>query len=696
MSLVRVAVLASGSGSNFEALMQARHRYQATIELLITNNPQAYVLERAKAYQVDAIYLPAKNYHQSLKETLAKYRIDLIVLAGYLKQIPQDIVDEYVIINVHPSLLPAYGGKGFYGLKVHEAVLEAKETKSGATVHYVDQHLDTGPIICQQALQIHPNETPQSLQQRVLKLEHELLPAALEELTRTWKGKILKTALISVFDKTGVVELSRELIALGYQIISTGGTYDLLKQQQIEVKEVSEITQFEEILSGRVKTLHPKVHGGILYKREDGEHKKLIEELDIPSIDIVVNNLYPFESMLQQNQSEAIMIENIDIGGPSMIRAAAKNCNDVLVVVDPNDYQEVVQKLKNHENTITYRKGMAGKAFSYTAYYDGLIAHYFNQLNQVTFPEYYVRPLKLNDTLRYGENPHQQASYYEDGFINKEYKFDLNQLHGKQISFNNLNDLTGTLRNLKEFTRPTVVAIKHTNPSGIGSANTIDEAYDKAYACDEISIFGGIIALNRTCTAYIAKKINELFIEIIVAPEYEEDALVLLKEKKNIRILQSQNLNQVQFPTTKTMEVVNGVLLQEADTTLYQELSVVSKRQPSDQQLQDILFGLKASKNISSNGVVLVKNEATLGYGFGEVRRSWAVEKAIQRAESKAKDAILASDGFFFEDTIELLHQNGIDVAVSPGGSIHDQKVIDLANQYNMVLVFTKTRHFKH
>lgn len=506
----------------------------------------------------------------------------------------------------------------------------------------------------------------------------------------------MKSVLVSVSDKTGIVEFCQALVKLGYQIITTGGTYQLLSNNMEHVVEVKEVTSFEEMLDGRVKTLHPLIHGGILYKRDNPEHVNTIEKHGIHNIEIVVNNLYPFEEMLHNEMDHETMIENIDIGGPSLIRAAAKNHHDVLIVTHPSDYQEVIERLQNNQNTLAFRQELARKAFSLTAYYDGLIAAYFNDLGHVRYPDYLSRPLKLKESMRYGENPHQKASFYEDGYLKSENHFDFKQLHGKEISFNNLNDLTGTLMSLKEFKRPTVVAVKHTNPSGIGCGDTIEEAWQKAYDCDDTSIFGGIIAMNRECSKAVAEKIHEIFIEIVCAPSFSQEALAILKKKKNIRILECANLNEVQFAEMKMKEVINGVLVQDKDSLLAQDLEVVSKRQPTQEELNDILFGIKASKHIHSNGVVLVKDEATLGYGFGEVRRSWAVEKAIDRAADKAKGSVLASDGFFFEDTIELLHENGIEVAVSPGGSIKDNNVIELANQYNMVLIFTHTRHFKH
>ncbi|HOH92665.1 MAG TPA: bifunctional phosphoribosylaminoimidazolecarboxamide formyltransferase/IMP cyclohydrolase [Anaerolineaceae bacterium] len=506
----------------------------------------------------------------------------------------------------------------------------------------------------------------------------------------------MKYALISVFDKSGIVEFARSLRDLGFGLISTGGTFKLLKEQGIEVSEVSEITQFPEMMGGRVKTLHPRVHAGILYRRDVPEDIEALQAHQINAIDIVVNNLYPFEEMLHQGKDDATMIENIDIGGPSMIRAAAKNHKDVTIVVDPQDYAEVIQRLQDGTLDEAYRRQLAAKAFSLTAYYDGIISSYFNSLLGNKFPERFARPLKLEAGMRYGENPHQAAALYRDGFQPARTTFDFEQLHGKEISYNNMNDLTGAVMMLKEFDRPCAVGVKHSNPTGIACDDDINIAFDKMIACDDVSIFGGIIAINRAVTAHIAERINTMFMEIVIAPDFEPEAFDILAKKKNIRLIKSPNIMQAQFPDLKYKDVINGTLLQENDKVLYQAFNVVSKRQPSQKEIDDMVFGMKAVKHISSNGVVLVKDEGTVGYGFGEVRRSWAVEKAIERGAGHLEGSVLASDAFFFEDTVELLHANGIKAAISPGGSIHDQAVIDLCDQYGIALVFTETRHFRH
>ena len=507
-----------------------------------------------------------------------------------------------------------------------------------------------------------------------------------------------KNALISVFDKTGIVDFAKKLVDLDYNIISTGGTYRLLKEEGLNPVEVSSITEFPEMLNGRVKTLHPRIHAGILYRRDMEDDVATLEKMEISSIDMVVNSLYPFEEMLALDKDEATMIENIDIGGPSMIRAAAKNFKDVVIVVDNKDYDEIIQRLEEDKLDLDFRKKLAGKAFSLTAYYDGVISSYFNEINGIDFPEYMARPFKLESKLRYGENPHQASSYYLDGYLRNDRKFDFQQLHGKEISFNNMNDLTGAVMSLKEFDEPTVVGVKHTNPSGIGSADNIDDAFDKMIACDDISIFGGIIASNRPVTIHMAEVINSMFMEIVIAPDFDEKAFEILTRKKNLRLIKSENIVKTKWQDLKFKDVMNGVVVQEKDDLLFKEedFKVVSKRQPSQEEIDNMIFGMKAIKNANSNGVVLVKDNGTIGYGFGEVRRSWAVEKAIERAGNRIDGCVLASDAFFFEDTVELLHENGVKAAISPGGSIHDKDVIELCDKYDIALVFTSTRHFKH
>lgn len=507
-----------------------------------------------------------------------------------------------------------------------------------------------------------------------------------------------KFALISVFDKENIKEFAKELIDLGYEIISTGGTYNFLKKNMIDVVEVSEVTNFNEILEGRVKTLHPFIHGGILYRRDKKEDVETVKNLNIFSIDIVVNNLYPFEKVLnEKNKTHSDLIENIDIGGPSMIRAASKNYKDVLVVVDKNDYKEVIERLKTKKIDENFKLFLATKAFSYTAYYDSLISNYFNDLSNIEFPEKLTVGYKKTDFLRYGENPHQRASLYEKAYINKKNKFNFKKIHGKELSYNNLVDISAAVKMVKEFYDPCVVCLKHGSPCGIAISKNINDAFDKAYLCDSVSIFGGVIALNCEVNEYIAEKINSFFLEILIAKKFSKKALEILQKKKNIRLIEIENLKEVDLESKTFKEVINGSLYQDYDNKLINsDLEFVTKIKPTKDQLEQLIFAFKACKFVLSNGVVIVKDNATVGIGQGECRRSFAVKEAIERVNGNLEGAVLASDGFFFEDTVKMLKENKIKAVISPGGSIKDKDVIKLCDDYSIAMVFTKTRHFRH
>ena len=510
----------------------------------------------------------------------------------------------------------------------------------------------------------------------------------------------MKRALISVYDKEGIVEFAKELADLGWEIISTGGTWKTLKDKGLNPIEIEEVTDFPEILDGRVKTLNPMIHGGILYRRDSNQHRDTIDEMNILSIDMIVNNLYPYEETIKKAgvESEEI-IENIDIGGPSMIRAGAKNYRDVTVIIDPADYSMVIEELKENQSTsIETRQYLARKVFNYTAYYDTLISNYFNKIEGVDFPEQMTMAYKGKRELRYGENPHQAASFYEEVLDSEGNLKDAKQLHGKELSFNNINDANGALEALKEFEEPTVVGVKHANPSGIGSADNIEDAYDKAYECDPSSIFGGIIAANREIGSKIAEKINSIFIEIVMAPSYSREAVEILSQKKNIRILQIDNIENNKYDEMNIKKVLGGILIQERDSILLEsEIETVTDKKPTREDVDNLLFAWKAAKTVKSNGVVIAKDMATIGIGLGEVNRSWAVENAVNRAGQGVKGAYLASDGFFpFKDSIEILGKAGIKGIIQPGGSIKDQEVIDEANKHGIIMCFTAMRHFKH
>lgn len=510
----------------------------------------------------------------------------------------------------------------------------------------------------------------------------------------------MKRALISVYDKEGVVPFATELNRLGWEVISTGGTYKTLKEAGIDVIDISEVTQFPEILDGRVKTLHPNIHGGLLYKRNDKNHVDKLKELNINSIDMVVNNLYPFEETIKrEGVSHEEIIENIDIGGPSMIRAAAKNYEFVTVVMDPSDYAKVLDEIKSKgETSLDTRRYLAMKVFQYTAYYDSLIANYFNELESVEFPDIVTLAFKDKQELRYGENPHQKAVFFKERDDLEGTIAGAIQIHGKELSFNNINDSNGALEILKEFDEPTVVAVKHANPCGIGGGGDILEAYRKAYESDTISIFGGIIAANREIDEEVAKLINDIFIEVVMAPSYTKKALAILTSKKNIRVLKIPQIEKKDYKSYDIKKVLGGILLQERDIQLLgEELRVVTNRKPTDDEMEDLLFAWKAVKGVKSNGVLLVKDKATIGIGLGEVNRVWAVENAIERAGEKVEGSVLASDGFFpFKDSVEALAKAGVTAIIQPGGSIKDQESIEEANRHDIAMIFTGMRHFKH
>ncbi|NLN42101.1 MAG: bifunctional phosphoribosylaminoimidazolecarboxamide formyltransferase/IMP cyclohydrolase [Clostridiales bacterium] len=508
----------------------------------------------------------------------------------------------------------------------------------------------------------------------------------------------MKRALISVFDKRGIVDFAKELVELGWQIISTGGTFEQLQKAGIDVVDIEWVTGFPEILNGRVKTLNPYIHGGILYKRDDEEHVKTLDEMNISPIDMVVNNLYPFEETMLKGKDHDEIIENIDIGGPSMIRAAAKNYKHVTVIIDPEDYSKVLAELKaNKDTSLETRLYLARKVFNYTAYYDALISKYFNELEQIDFPDYLTLGYKLKDNLRYGENPHQKAAYYVSpnpvvGSIALGKK-----LHGKELSFNNINDGNAAIDMVKEFDEPTVVAVKHANPCGIGSGKNLLEAYLKAYECDKESIYGGIIATNREVDGNVAKEMAKIFLEVIISPSFTEEALAILTKKKNLRLIELGTLNKEE----KDMEVKNisgGILVQDKDVINFlDDMKVVTERKPTEKEMEELIFAWKAVKHLKSNGVVIAKDKGTIGIGGGEVNRFWAVENAVERANDKVKGSVLASDGFFpFKDSVELLGQSGVTAIIQPGGSIRDGEVIEEANKYNIAMVFTGIRHFKH
>ncbi|MGB8354545.1 MAG: bifunctional phosphoribosylaminoimidazolecarboxamide formyltransferase/IMP cyclohydrolase [Chthoniobacteraceae bacterium] len=511
----------------------------------------------------------------------------------------------------------------------------------------------------------------------------------------------IKRALISVSDKTGLAEFAGELTKFGVEIISTGGTFALLKKMGIPAKEISQFTGSPEILDGRVKTLHPKVHGGLLYVRDNPDHVAQAREHEIEAIDMVVVNLYPFEQTVAKPDvtlDEAI--ENIDIGGPSMLRSASKNYRSVTVVVDPSDYQDVLDNMRDNDGatTLKLRERLAIKVFITTSKYDGAIGNFLNKEQETTCSFSLSMPIAAR--LRYGENPHQQASLYGnfDDYFQK--------LHGKELSFNNILDITAASDLIDEFAEPTVAILKHTNPCGVGSDADLKKAWDKAFATDKQAPFGGIIICNRAITVPLAKAIAEIFSEVIIAPDFDPEARVLLQKKKNLRLMRKLAVtNTDATPQMDIRSVIGGVLVQDKDPKINKDLDqleskVVSERPPTQDEMKAMIFGWKIVKHVKSNAIVYASKDRTLGIGAGQMSRVDSSRIAIWKAKDAGlslEGSVVASDAFFpFPDGLIAAAEAGATAAIQPGGSVRDPDVIAAANERKLAMVFTGARHFKH
>jgi phosphoribosylaminoimidazolecarboxamide formyltransferase/IMP cyclohydrolase len=510
-----------------------------------------------------------------------------------------------------------------------------------------------------------------------------------------------KRALFSVFDKTGVCDFARRAAALGYEIVSTGGTQKALEAAGIPVINVSEVTGFPECLDGRLKTLHPAIHGGILAMRGSRDHMAQLEFLHIDLIDIVVINLYPFkQTILRAGVHLDEAIENIDIGGPTLIRAAAKNWSDVVVAVDPADYENILEQLENGGVPKERRFELACKVFEHTAHYDALIADYLRRQTGSGFPETLTVTYEKAQELRYGENPHQMAVFYREigglqGSLAK-----AEHLHGKELSFCNINDAAAAVAVIKEFDQPCAVAVKHATPCGAGLGETILDAYRRAYEADPVSIFGGVVALNRACDTATAEELSQTHLDIIIAPGYTDESLEILFRKKNVRILLLENIcDPMPEDTLDFKKIQGGLLVQEADRPSFDPgaLKVVTGRTPSPGELEALGFAWKVCKHVKSNAVVLAKDGMTTGVGPGQVNRVTAAELAIRGAGERAKGSVMASDAFFpFSDCVEAAGAAGVTAIIQPGGSVRDQESIDKANELGIAMVFTGERHFRH
>lgn len=536
-----------------------------------------------------------------------------------------------------------------------------------------------------------------------------------------------RRALVSVSDKTGIVEFCKELEKLGFEIVSTGGTLKTLVESGVKAISISDVTGFKECLDGRVKTLHPAVHAGLLARRDIPEHMASLDEMGYNTIDLVAVNLYPFKQTIEKpgvTLEEAI--ENIDIGGPTMLRSAAKNYGGVLVVCEPADYKEVIERIKSGTDDEKFRLSLSYKVYRHTAAYDSLISSYMQRILGIEYPEHITFAYDKAQELRYGENPQQSAVFYREVTARKGALTSAKQLWGKELSYNNINDANGALELLKEFAgTPAVVACKHANPCGVGTGKTVYEAYMRAYNSDPVSVFGGILAINGTVDKDTATEINKIFIEIVMASDYTKEALEILESKKNIRLLQIDDITAPRDNTAYDMKkVYGGLLVQQYDNTLLAgedmilfstpaEVNtetlqngktkttfgngVVTKRKPTKEEVEALMFNWKVVKHTKSNAIVIGKEGRTTGIGMGQTNRIWAAQQAIEHAGAEAKGSVMASDAFFpFDDVVHAAAAAGITAIIQPGGSLRDADSVKAADEAGIAMVFVGDRHFKH
>ncbi len=727
---MKIAVFASGEGTNLQALLDAcaDGRVRGSVALVVSNKEDAGAIKRAQRVGVETLVCPQNDhptpeeYNAFLAQECKKRGIELICLAGFMLKIKLPLIEAYPgrILNVHPSLLPAFGGQGMYGRKVHEATIAAGVKVSGATIHVVDEEYDHGPIVLQATAPVLATDTPGTLAARVLAQEHWIYPRAValfaEGRAKVEDGKVvvkpsaheasprLKRALVSVSDKTGVVEFAKGLHELGVEIVSTSGTYKALVQAGLPVRPLETMTGFPEILDGRVKTLHPHVHGAILLRRGDPKQVREAELFGLEPIDLVVVNLYPFKKTAAEaaDPYEQAVIEQIDIGGVALIRAASKNFEDVAVLTAPADYAGVLAELNAAQCRLSLetRKRLALTGFRHTAEYDAMISGAWSggkgAKEEGGFPAQLANRLIKVQDLRYGENPHQKAALYAS-----EAGMSFSKLHGKELSYNNLLDAAGTWDAVSDFEAPAAVVFKHVTPAGIGVGETIEQAFDKAWATDPLSAFGGALAFNRPVTRAIAELLSKRFVEVLVAPAYDPEALEILTKKPNVRILVR---TRVPTPALQLRSIGDEVLVTEPDRAITgPDWKVVSKRAPTPAEEEALRFAWTAAKHVKSNAIVLAGPDRTVGIGAGQMSRVDSVHmsgvkfKLWLRDNEGPKALVLASDAFFpFRDGIDAAFTLGISAIIHPGGSIKDAEVIAAADEHNLAMVMTGMRHFRH
>lgn len=688
-----IVVLASGNGSNFEAIVRTFRRDKTPIEVkhLITDNPKAFVIERAKRLGIPHTILDYRSfdtkqqYNEKLLETLKGMDIDLIVLAGYMRILPPEIVNEFPnrIVNIHPALLPS-----FRGLHAIERAFDAGVKVTGVTVHIVTEEVDAGPILAQVPVFINPEDTVETLEERIHRVEHLIFPQVIREYLLGKESHLkIKRALLSVFDKKGIVELAQILLEKGYQILATGGTFSHLKENGIDASPVESITGFTELLESRVKTLHPAIFGGVLADRSLSHADQLSRYLVGP-IDVIVVNFYPIPSGKGRE-----ILKGMDIGGPVLVRAGIKNSDRVFVVTSPDDYQLLIDALTGKTDPDDARMSLASRSFN------RLMAYFsrFGKVLQEEEPmEHIVISFRRKEELRYGENPHQRAFLYENETLPGA-PSQWHKIWGKDLSYTNYVDLDTAVNLVYEFDSPACVIVKHTLPCGVAIGKNPIDAYKKAFASDPKSAYGGVVAFNKSVDVALAQELNKMFLDIVASPEFTAEALETLKKKKSRRLVLCK---EPQICIWRGRWVSGDILVQQMDRVIDLDFKVFAptgEEELSEEEIRDILFGIHVIRYVKSNATVVVKDRATIGVGGGQPSRVDSVEIALRKAGTRAKDATLVTDGFFpFPDSIELAANHGIRVVVEPGGSIRDAEVISAALKRGIKLVFTGVRHFTH
>ena len=708
----RLVVLASGAGSTLQAVLDAAAAGDIPAEVVAvgSDRPGCGALDRAAAagvptFTADLADFPTRaDWNAALADAVGAYGPDLVVCAGFMRVLAPSVVHRFRIVNTHPSLLP-----DFPGAHAVRDVLAAAVPTTGVTIHWVDDGVDTGPVLAQQAVDVRPGDDEDSLRARIQSVEKPLYVETIRRLLKELPDMSripVRRALVSVSDKTGLAELARGLHAAGVELVSTGSTATRIAEAGVPVTAVEDVTGFPEILDGRVKTLHPGVHAGLLADLRDPAHAATLEEHGIAPFQLAVVNLYPFRQALAAGVRGDELVEQIDVGGPAMVRAAAKNHAGVAVVVDPGAYGEVLAAVQAGGFDDDQRRRLAAAAFAHTASYDTAIATWMGQAlapEEDWWPRYAGLALERAAVLRYGENPHQKAALYCDPSVAGGLAT-ARQLHGKEMSFNNYVDADAAYRTVSDFADPAVAIVKHTNPCGIAvgatdAADPVADAHRKAHACDPVSAFGGVIAVNRPVTLAMAEQVAEVFTEVLVAPGYLEGSLDVLTAKKSLRLLVVAGARPggVEF-----REISGGVLAQQADRLDAPGDDAAAWRltagpQVDERTLGDLVFAWRAVRSVKSNAILLARDRATVGVGMGQVNRVDSARLAVQRAGDRAAGAVAASDAFFpFPDGLQVLTDAGVKAVVQPGGSVRDAEVVAAAEAAGISLYLTGTRHFAH